>query len=90
MDNKHFSEWPVAAITFAPIFAFKGMENSAVVLADLDYLADDMLGINQLYVAMTRARALLVAPINETTRERLARIASENLNVDGILGAGSE
>ena len=90
MDNRHFSDWPVAAITFAPIFAFKGMENSAVVLADLDYLADGALGINQLYVAMTRARALLVAPINEVTSERLARIASENLNVDGVLGAGSE
>ena len=88
MDNSHFSDWPVAGITFAPIFAFKGMENSAVVLADLEYLADGELGINQLYVAMTRARAVLVAPINERTRERLAQIASENMNVDGVLGAG--
>ena len=58
------------------------------MLADLDYLADGMLESISSY-GDDESRALLVAQSMRRLRT-VESSASENLNVDGILGAGSE
>ncbi len=68
-------------VAFATAHAFKGMESAVVILSDVEDL-DDQSGRALLYVAMSRARALLILFLDEKARptfkamftKRLARV----------------
>jgi ATP:corrinoid adenosyltransferase len=66
------------AITFSTIQAFKGMENTFIILTDLDDLSDEYTK-KLTYIAMSRAKAnltLLIAKSQKNTyRERMLKYA---------------
>jgi hypothetical protein len=58
--NENFGErWMDTQLPFSTIRNFKGLENRYVMLIDIDAMVDQTHAINQLYVAMTRANAVL-------------------------------
>ena len=58
--NESFGErWMDTQLPFSTIRDFKGLENRYVMLVDVDAMVDQAHAINQLYVAMTRANAVL-------------------------------
>lgn len=59
MDEFNLREFPPAQISFARIQDFKGLENTAIVLMDLDRQHLDRSAPSLLYVGMSRARAYL-------------------------------
>lgn len=64
---QEYSSLPQNCLTFSTIQAFKGLENSIVILIDIDSLED----IDLLYVGMSRARAALFILLSEeANRER--------------------
>jgi superfamily I DNA/RNA helicase len=66
-------------ITFATVHAFKGMESAVVILSDVDAL-DGPSERALLYVAMSRARSLLVVLLNEKTRPEFKAIMGKRLS----------
>jgi hypothetical protein len=63
-----FSVPPIQAVTFSTIQAFKGLENSVIILIDIISYSNDSL----MYVALSRARSSLF--IFETEKARNERI----------------
>lgn len=58
--NESFGErWMDTQLPFSTIRDFKGLENRYVMLLDIDAVVGQAQAINQLYVAMTRANAVL-------------------------------
>lgn len=58
--NESFGErWMDTQLPFSTIRDFKGLENRYVMLIDIDAMVEQAHAINQLYVAMTRANAVL-------------------------------
>ncbi|GEM_PF-325006 len=58
--NESFGErWMDTQLPFSTIRDFKGLENRYVMLIDINSIVDQPQAINQLYVAMTRANAVL-------------------------------
>jgi hypothetical protein len=58
--NESFGErWMDTQLPFSSIRDFKGLENRYVMLIDIDAMVDQVKAVNQLYVAMTRANAVL-------------------------------
>ena len=53
------SDWPPATLTFSTISGFKGLENRCVAVIDLEEFDGELRSIAELYVAMTRANAML-------------------------------
>jgi hypothetical protein len=64
MDEFSLREFPPAQISFARIQDFKGLENTAIVLLDLDRTHLDQSARSLLYVGMSRARTYLALIIN--------------------------
>ncbi len=64
MDEFSLRGFPPAQISFARIQDFKGLENTAIVLLDLDHRHFDRSAPSLLYVGMSRARAYLALVIN--------------------------
>jgi hypothetical protein len=65
MDEFSLREFPSPQISFARIQDFKGLENTAIVLLDLDRGHLDRSAPSLLYVGMSRARAYLALIINQ-------------------------
>ena len=59
VDRESISKWPFDHISAATSISFKGLENDAIAIVGLGGLAADSISRNQMYVAMSRARALL-------------------------------
>ena len=59
VDKELVLGWPIAKISAATTKSFKGLENDAIAILGLGGLADDISSRNRMYVAMSRARALL-------------------------------
>ncbi|MBF0232537.1 MAG: NERD domain-containing protein [Desulfamplus sp.] len=61
LDDYSIRSFPPSTISFAEIKNFKGLENDAIILIDLDHPENLIGGFNKTihYVAMSRARALL-------------------------------
>jgi hypothetical protein len=58
--NESFGErWMDTQLPFSTIRDFKGLENRYVMLLDIGAMVDQAQAVNQLYVAMTRANAVL-------------------------------
>ena len=57
-------------IRFSTVHSFKGLESEVVILFDFDISDEDEIQ-SLLYVAMSRARSLLILMINEKARRRL-------------------
>ncbi len=64
VDEFSLRAFPPAQISFARIQDFKGLENTAIVLLDLDHRHLDRSSRSLLYVGMSRARAYLALVIN--------------------------
>lgn len=59
LDEYSLRTFPVSSISFASIANFKGLENEAVIVADLASPVAEVKDTVEHYVAMSRARALL-------------------------------
>ena len=59
---------PSDAIRFSTIHSFKGLESQVVIIVDIDAV-DGKQQQSLLYVAMSRARSLLILMINESARK---------------------
>lgn len=64
MDEFNLREFPPPQISFAQIQDFKGLENTAIILLDLDHGRFGQYSSPLLYVGMSRARAYLALVIN--------------------------
>ncbi len=67
-------------LTWATIDEFRGLENKFVILTNLDDLAEGEPGVNELYVAMSRARASLTIILSSAARDRLLNMAPAGEN----------
>ena len=67
------------SIKYSTIQAFKGMENSVVILVDLDFSSSDY-AESLLYVGMSRARSMLILFVNDQYRPELDRRLRESMN----------
>jgi hypothetical protein len=70
---------PLPQTTFARIRDFKGLENQAVVVVDLDEVGSAATDVALIYVAMSRARARLVLSIDARLADRVNEIQSQHL-----------
>jgi len=59
VDSESIRKWPFDQISAATSISFKGLENDAIAIVGLGGLVADSVSRNQMYVAMSRARALL-------------------------------
>jgi hypothetical protein len=82
-DSSRFA--PVKSVTFSTIHGFKGLENSYVILTDIDRIGDDEFR-SLLYVGMSRAKVGLVVLANERARDEYNRLVRQTLKN----GAGDE
>lgn len=86
LDGTVAAQWPVPETTLATVREFKGLENAFVVVVDLPAL-DDEDALDQLYVAMSRAKAGLWVAVRPDTKSRLAELfarhASDAMSVRG-------
>jgi hypothetical protein len=86
VDATTAEQWPVPESTLATVREFKGLENAFIALVDLPAM-DGEEALDQLYVAMSRAKAgLWVAVRPETKRqmsELFARYAPDAMAVRG-------
>ena len=60
LDEFSMRQFPPARVSFARIQDFKGLENTAIVMVDLDEALFAQHPSSLLYVGMSRARAYLV------------------------------
>jgi len=68
LDLSEHSHFPIAgAITFSTIQGFKGLENSYIILTDIDKMGSDEFK-SLLYVGMSRAKAGLILLIDQRAR----------------------
>jgi superfamily I DNA/RNA helicase len=61
-----------SAVRFSTIHSFKGLESPVVILVDIDRIEGDE-PQSLLYVAMSRARSLLILMISERARQSVER-----------------
>ena len=73
-------EWPLRQTTIASVTDFKGLENDAVIVADL-WDADPHEDRNTLYVAMTRSRVSLRVAWPEHRRGEIDELKAGNINL---------
>ena len=64
LDEFNLREFPPLQISFAQIQDFKGLENTAIILLDIDRGHFDQHPSPLLYVGMSRARAYLALVMN--------------------------
>lgn len=79
LDAGGASEWPLREITFATITDFKGLENTFIVVVDIDSLATER-DLSLLYIAMSRARAGLWIALPERLRDELTSLQQAELS----------
>lgn len=78
--NENFGErWLDTALTFSTIRDFKGLENKYVMLLDLSEIVGHEEGVNELYVAMTRANSVLWMSIPSNKRTWFNERGLENV-----------
>lgn len=70
-------------IYFSTIHAFKGLENSVIIIADIEHLADE-LSRALLYVGMSRARLRLFVLVAESAREEYQTIVRKKIR-EGVI-----
>lgn len=71
------SVFPFHGVTISSVADFKGLENRAIILADLMESEDDVLRYRW-YVAMTRGRQRLIVIIPDSMQTRIKTLISEN------------
>ena len=77
--NESFCQrWMDTQLPFSSIRDFKGLENRYVMMLDLDAIVDEPQAINQLYVGMTRANAVLWMATPSSNRDWFDRRRLEN------------
>ena len=77
--NESFGQrWMDTQLPFSSIRDFKGLENRYVMLLDLGSIVDEPQAINQLYVGMTRANAVLWMATPSDNRDWFDRRRLEN------------
>ena len=59
VDSDLIEQWPINSISVSTPTAFKGLENTAIAIIGLGGLTADIESRNRMYVAMSRAKALL-------------------------------
>ena len=72
--------WPCAAITVSSVADFKGLENTFVLVTDIDDFAQSGRSRNLVYVAMSRARVGLWLGIHESLKNPVKAIMAGNLS----------
>jgi len=68
----------IGTVTFSTIHGFKGLENSCIILTDIDRISDDEFK-SLLYVGMSRAKARLIILIDERSKEEYNKLLKVNL-----------
>jgi len=68
----------IESVTFSTIQGFKGLENSCIILTDIDRINDDEFK-SLLYVGMSRAKARLIILIDERAKEEYNELLKANL-----------
>jgi hypothetical protein len=71
--------WPGSSTTFSTVANFKGLENRFIVLTDMDSIGTTE-AVNNLYVAMSRARTGLWVAVDQALQADLVRVSESNLN----------
>jgi hypothetical protein len=79
VNAKNVSSMPFAALSYARIEEFKGLENNYVILMDVDRFDDTPRDVALVYVAMSRARAGLFVATHEAIASAIAAAATMNL-----------
>lgn len=65
-----------ADLKFSNIRTFKGLESQVVIIVDIDKIDDEQQSL--LYVAMSRAKSLLILMIHESIREAVEPLIGQN------------
>lgn len=79
VDLSEHSHFPISdTITFSTIHGFKGLENSYIILTDIDRISNDEFK-SLLYVGMSRAKVGLIILINERARPEYNELLKMNL-----------
>lgn len=73
------------SIKYSTIHSFKGLETSVVIIVDIDEVDTDE-AQSLLYVAMSRARSLLILLINEHARNSFERRIKESIKLELLDG----
>ena len=61
------------SVFFSTIDSFKGLENSVIIITDIDTFFNDK-NLSRLYIGMTRARSALYLLVSETANKNLSKI----------------
>jgi len=78
-DLAENSRFPVGeSVTFSTIHGFKGLENSYIILTDIDRISDDEFK-SLLYVGMSRAKVRLIILIDQRARKEYNELLRTNL-----------
>ncbi len=78
-DLSQLSRFPVPGmITFSTIHGFKGLENSYIILTDIERMGNDEFK-SLLYVGMSRAKVALVLLVDQRAREEYHELLKRKL-----------
>jgi hypothetical protein len=78
LTPKVAANWPPGRVTYCSIADFKGLENTFVIVTDIDDLEANDQFTNNLYVAMSRAQAGLCLIVHDALKSKLKSIAQAN------------
>lgn len=81
LDQANAARMPLPNLTFATIADFKGLENSFVLVVDVDHMSDDAADVAQLYVALTRPRVLLWVAVSPLAEAALTEAGARTLGI---------
>ena len=74
-DIRDYKTYGNNKLSFCTIKSFKGLENSVIILVDVDSIADKQL----MYVALSRARTVLYVIESEEARQEYVEIQMRRL-----------
>lgn len=75
-DSSHFPD--SRYITYSTIHGFKGLENSYIILVDIDRINDDQFR-SMLYIGMSRAKVGLIILLNEQVKKDYNKLLKSHL-----------
>lgn len=81
VDWSSAARMPLPNLTFATVTDFKGLENSFVLVVDVNQVLDNAVDTAQLYVALTRPRAFLWVAVSSEAEAALTEIGARRLGI---------
>lgn len=78
LDERQVRQWPCVETTFCTVPMFKGLENQFVLVVDITAI-QELREVNELYVAMSRARTSLWMALPSHLKPELEQRSTTNL-----------